>query len=130
MSRRIRFAETAADGHAYFATYIRLMEETEYAFLRSRGLRVVLKDDRGIIGFPRLTARINVEQPAVFEQIVTTRLELKGSDGKQIEYHFELISDELPVATGRFVVACCRFPEDKPPFAILTPDHILNALGC
>lgn len=122
-------AETAGNGYVYFATYIRLMEETEYAFLRSRSLCVVLHDNRGTIGFPRISCNVTVHEPAVFDQTVRTKLELVHSDGKQIEYTFEITTDDQPVASGIFIVACCRFPDDEPPFAILTPEHVLEALG-
>ena len=54
------------------------MEETEYAFLRSRGLRVVLEDQKGIIGFPRLSAQIEVIDPLQFDDRTTTTLTLKA----------------------------------------------------
>ena len=59
-----------------------MMEETEYAFLRSRNLSVVLYDERGTLGFPRLCAAVNVNQPLQFEQTVEVRLNLTEIDGK------------------------------------------------
>ena len=105
------------------------MEETEYAFLRSRGLCVVLYDERGTIGFPRLSAEIDVHIPLAFDESVTVRLELTEIDGKQITYQFEITrsSGELAVE-GRVRAACCRFPDDKPIYAILIPHHVVNAL--
>ncbi len=128
LTRRIRIQETGPDGEVDFATYVRLMEETEYAFLRGRGLSVVLSDDRGTIGFPRLSAAVEIENPAPFDRAVTTVLKLADSDGKQIVYKFSLTSADQPVATGRFVVACCRFPSGELPYAILTPEFVLESL--
>ena len=126
--RTVRFAETDASGFAYFDTYIRMMEETEYAFLRSRDLSVVLTDDKGIIGFPRISAEITVENPIQFEQLAEIELQLTSADGKQIIYEFLIENDDSPVAKGSFKVACCRFPEDNLPYAILTPDFVLDKL--
>jgi len=129
MVRRIRWADTDASGFVHFACYLKLMEETEYGFLRSRGLSVVLYDDRGTMGFPRLSAEIDVERPLVFDEQVKVELELTSIDGKQIDYHFKIHDDrQRPVATGRFKVACCRFPDDAPPYAILTPESVRRAL--
>lgn len=138
MSRRIRWAETDASGFVHFAFYVRLMEETEYAFLRSRGLNVVLYDDRGTMGFPRLTANIEIINPAIFEQSVTVQLDLRTVDGKRIVYDFTITDSPKPgttadpqqqvVATGRFIVACCRFPPDTAPYAMLTPEFVIEAL--
>lgn len=106
-----------------------MMEETEYAFLRSRNLSVVLYDERGTLGFPRLSAEVNVEQPLQFEQTVEVRLTLTEIDGKQIVYDFDIVDDGGRTAIkGRFVVACCRFPDDLPPFAVLIPEVVEAAL--
>ena len=105
------------------------MEETEYAFLRSRGLSVVLKDGKGTIGFPRVSVELKVIQPAVLNEQIHTHLELLSVDFKSIQYHFELVNERAElIALGKFQVACCRFPDDKPPYAIIIPDFIMEAL--
>lgn len=126
---QIRFVDTDATGFAHFSSYVRMMEETEYAFLRSRGLSVILKDSRGTIGFPRIAVELQVERPLKFEDLAKIRLRLVEIDGKQIVYEF-LISNESGqrVASGQFVVACCRFPDDKPHYAILIPTFVEAAL--
>jgi YbgC/YbaW family acyl-CoA thioester hydrolase len=145
---QVRLADTDASGVAHFSSYVRMMEEAEYAFLRSRGLSVVLPNERGTLGFPRLQASIEVHQPLVFEQTVEIHLQLLELDGKQIVYEFEIVDDgdtgndleddrELPAANsrspqplvkGRFVVVCCRFPEGEDPYAVLLPDGVVEAL--
>lgn len=105
------------------------MEETEYAFLRSRGLSVVLSDEKGILGFPRLSASIGLHQAARFDEDLLVELNLLEIDGKQIVYQFEItLLTGQQVASGQFRVACCRFPNGKPPYAILTPAHVVEAL--
>ena len=54
-TRRVEFSDTDMVGIAHFTNYFRFMEEAEHALLRARGLSVVLKDDRGTLGFPKLT---------------------------------------------------------------------------
>ena len=106
-----------------------MMEETEYAFLRSRGLSVVLYDELGTLGFPRLNAKIQIHLPLVLDQNVTVQLRLLKIDGKQIVYDFSILDDDENLAVeGSFLVACCRFPENKPPYAILTPEFVVEAL--
>ncbi len=105
------------------------MEETEYAFLRSRGLSVVLYDERGTLGFPRLSAEIDVQLPLSFDDSIEIRIELLEMDGKQITYAFTLTNEFGATAVeGKFRVACCRFPDRKPPFAILIPEFVSQAL--
>ncbi|MEM9410789.1 MAG: thioesterase family protein [Planctomycetota bacterium] len=130
--RSVRFAETDATGFVHFAAYIRMMEETEYSFLRSRGLRVVLSDAKGIIGFPRLSAEIEILEPLRFQDPFQVNLQLQEIDGKHIVYQFRILrsNDQVsrPVVTGKFKVACCRFPDNENPYAILTPDFIIDKL--
>lgn len=105
------------------------MEETEYSFLRHCGLSVVLQDENGTIGFPRLSATLSIVRPAVFDERVEIGLGLVDIDGKQIIYNFEIVDDAGdPVANGRFRVACCRFPPQDAPYAILTPELVIRAL--
>ncbi len=131
--RRVAMADTDASGTVHLGAYIRMMEETEYAFLRSRGLSVVLTDDKGILGFPRLSANIEVAHPAHFDDEVMVQLNLLTVDGKQVVYEFTIagLSADVAnqhIASGLFRVVCCRFPNDDPPYAILTPLNVIDAL--
>ncbi len=123
---RVRWGETDASGFVHLTHYIRMMEETEYAFLRSCGLSVVMSDDRGVLGFPRVTTEIHVHQPARRDAWLDVCLQVAGHDGVKIEYRFEITCQRMAVASGRFVVACCRFPPGQPPRAILVPDFFME----
>ena len=82
--RRVSMADTDSSGTVHLGAYIRMMEETEYAFLRSRGLSVVLTDAKGIMGFPRLEASIDIAHPARFDEELQIELNLIKVDGKQV----------------------------------------------
>lgn len=121
--------DTDCSGGVHVSALIRMMEETEYAFLRSRDLSVVLSDDKGILGFPRLSAKIDLHHFAGFDDQLLVELNLLQINGKQIEYGFEItLLTGQTVANGQFKVACCRFPNGKPPYAILTPAHVVESL--
>ena len=125
----VRWVDTDASGMVHTSALIRMMEETEYAFLRSRGLSVVLTDGRGLMGFPRLSAEIEVKNPVGFDAELTVEICLTQVDGKSIRYEFSIQdTDEELVATGKFHVAVCRFPNGEPPYAILTPEYVIEAL--
>ncbi len=119
---RVRWGDADASGYVHFANYIRMMEETEYAWLRTRGLSVVMHDQRGVLGFPRVNTEIAIENPAQFGDELDIWLRLAESDGVKIEYQFEILREAELVASGQFTVACCRFPRGAPPRAILIPD--------
>ena len=131
--RRVSMTDTDASGTVHLGAFIRMMEETEYAFLRSRGLSVVLTDAKGILGFPRLEASIDIAHPARFDDELQIELNLIAVDGKQVIYQFAIESfpetdDSVEIASGRFRVVCCRFPNGEDPYAILTPLHVIDAL--
>ena len=107
------------------------MEETEYGFLRSIGLSVVLQDERGTLGFPRLSCRFEIFNTLYLDDLLKIELRVAENNGKQIRYEFKITNpprSQALVATGSFLVACCRFPADAPPFAILVPHHVTEAI--
>lgn len=129
MARTVRWTDTDTSGFVHIGSLIRMMEETEYAFLRSRDLSVVLTDGRGLMGFPRLSASIEISQPIAFDTQVVVELFLMVLDGKSIQYDFVITTEDgTDVATGSFRVAACRFPTNEAPFAVLTPEYVLSAL--
>ena len=127
--REVRLVDTDSTGFAHFSSYVRMMEETEYAFLRSRGLRVVLYYERGTMGFPRLHVGISIFDPVSFGEQVLVKLKLTELDGKQVTYRFDICNqDGEVIVEGIFRAAFCRFPDDAPPFAILIPEFVTAAL--
>lgn len=129
LKRVVRLVDTDASGMVHLSAMIRMMEETEYAFLRSRGLSVVLSDGRGLMGFPRLSAEIEVLDFVGFDTEVKVQIFLMVVDGKTIHYDFSVVTaDDLLIAKGKFVVAVCRFPAGEAPYAILTPEYVIEAI--
>ena len=125
----VRLVDTDASGMVHLSALIRMMEETEYAFLRSRGLSVVLSDGRGLMGFPRLSAEIEVHDFVGFDTEVKVEIFLLLVDGKTIHYDFVVATaEDVTIATGKFVVAVCRFPAGEAPYAILTPEYVIEAI--
>lgn len=123
--RRVEFSDTDMAGFVHFTNYLRYMEETEYEFLRSLGLSVVMHDDTGTYGFPRRQAHCEYLFPARYHQVITIDLEVTSNDGKLIRYDFKIRHESRPLATGYLQVTCVRFPDDKQPFAILLPEEVL-----
>ena len=123
---RVRWRDTDTSGFANFGSYVRMMEETEYAFLRSLNLSIVMQDERGIIGFPRVSAEVEVQNAARLDEDLEIWLQVILNNGVKIEYRFEIARGPDVVATGTFLLACCRFPPGEPPRAILIPDFFLQ----
>ena len=87
-----------------------------------------LDDERGKLGFPRYESLCRYLSPARYGQTVDVTLTVEKNDGKLITYAFGLKVGDRPVAEGRLVVVCCRFPADREPFAIPVPDRVLDAI--
>lgn len=130
-SIRVAWVDTECTGLAQTHAYVRWMEETEYAFLRDRGLGVSMRDERGQFGFPRLTTSIRIYSPASFDEPIVIAMRVVRNEAKQLEYAFRIVQaeDGRAIAEGRFVVACCRFPAGGLPYAILIPDPIREQIG-
>ena len=127
--RLVQFAETDMAGIAHFTNYLRYMEEAEHEYLRSRGLSVVMHDEKGSFGFPKMSARCDFARPVKHEQLLDITVSITADDGKTITYDCEFHCEGTAVAAGQLKVACCRFPGDSPPYPIPIPDSIITALS-
>lgn len=126
--RRVEFNETDMAGIAHFTNYFKYMEEAEHEFLRSRGLSVVLDDEKGKLGFPKMEATCSYKRPAQYEEVIDVAVSIKCDDGKSVVYDCEFTSNGEKIGGGRLRVAFCRFPIDKPPYAVLITDDVMKKL--
>ena len=128
LNRRIEFSETDLAGFAHFSSYLKYMEETEHAFLRTRGLAAALQDEKGTLGFPKVTASCNYLIPATYDDLLEINMTVRCKDGKLLVYDYGFGCRSQKVATGQLRVACCRFPGERRPYAVPVPDDVLKAL--
>jgi YbgC/YbaW family acyl-CoA thioester hydrolase len=130
MSRRVEFGDTDMAGIAHFTSILRYMEEAEHGLLRECGLSVVMQDEKGKLGFPKLNVRCVYHHPARYEQLLEVGVTADCQQGKSVRYHCRVTHAGQPVAEGQIEVAFCRFPADgSAPYAIPLPDHVLRRFG-
>ena len=127
--RLVQFGDTDMAGIVHFTNYLRYMEEAEHEFMRSCALSVVMDDENGSFGFPKLSAKCDFSRPVRQEQTLDIDMTVRSDDGKRIHFVCEFSCDGEKVASGQLTVACCRFPVDGLPYPILIPDHVLSALA-
>ncbi|MEZ6096940.1 MAG: acyl-CoA thioesterase [Pirellulaceae bacterium] len=128
---QVEWIDLDATGLIRVERIVRWMEETEYEFLRSRGLSVSLRDDRGQFGFPRLRTEIEILDWPSVNEILRVNLKLADLSHKQLTYSFDIVFKSQPdrvIATGKYSAACCRFPTNDMPFPILIPDWVADRL--
>ena len=132
--RRVEFCDTDMAGISHFTNFFKYMEQAEHEFLRHVGKNVVLYDERGTMGFPKLEAHCRYRHPAVHGAELVIELTIICDDGKTIQYDCSIFDSEqsnanrILLAEGFLRVACCRFPPDGLPFPIPIPDHVLAAI--
>jgi 4-hydroxybenzoyl-CoA thioesterase/acyl-CoA thioester hydrolase len=106
--RRIQFADTDLAGIVHFTRFFQFMEEAEHAFLRSRGLSVVMQHEGRSIGWPRVSARCDYLRPLRFEEVVQVRVRIARMGGKSIQYEFEFTKAGEVVARGELTACFCQ----------------------
>jgi len=126
--RRVEFNETDMAGIAHFTNYFKYMEEAEHEFLRSRGLSVVLDDPKGKLGFPKMKATCDYKRPAMYEEVIDIDVVVKCEDFKSVTYDCTFTAGGERIGWGQLRVAFCRFPVDKPAYAIPITDEVLAKL--
>ncbi len=131
----VRPADLDQLGRLRLEAVIRWCEETEYAFLRSRGLSVSMRDRRGQYGFPRLKTSVEICGSVVAFQPITVAMELREWSPKTLLYTFQVqtgaaigVEADVPLARVTYEAACCRFPPHRLPYPILIPDEVLAKL--
>src|SRR5215467_13731527 len=97
-TRRVDFADTDMAGIVHFANFFRYMESAEVEFLRSRRLSVKLPWEGEMIGFPRVAAACDYENPARFEDVLEIAVRMERLGRKSVTYAFTFTRAGQPIA--------------------------------
>ncbi|MBI3411231.1 MAG: acyl-CoA thioesterase [Planctomycetes bacterium] len=108
VSRRMEFCDTDMAGIVHFANFFRFMESAECAFLRSRGLGVILDWQGQAMSFPRVSATCDYLTPAKFEDVLDVDVAIERVGNKSITYAFQFSRDGEAIARGKVTSVCCR----------------------
>ena|ERR1700722_18728651 len=107
-TRLVEFADTDMAGIVHFAAFFRYLEAAEHAFLRSRGLSVVMDWEGQSIGFPRVSASCDFFSPARFEDVLDIDVRLARVGTKSLSYEIDIFLRGTPVAKGKLSAVCCK----------------------
>ena len=110
--RRVEFADTDMAGIIHFTKFFNYMEEAEHAFLRSRGLSVVMMHQGRKLGWPRVAASCDFIKPVRFEDVLDIELKLARIGEKSLTYGFHFTKDGEAIATGQLTTCCCEVRPD------------------
>src|SRR6478672_494521 len=89
-TRRVQFSETDMAGIVHFANFFRWMEETEHAYFRTLGFKIVNKEPDGqVIGWPRVSCSCSYSAPARYDELIDCRLEVERVGHRSLTYQIE-----------------------------------------
>lgn len=128
-TRRVEFHQTDAAGIAHFSTFFIYMEEVEHEFLRSRGLSVMMRDEQGVISWPRVAATCQYRSAARFEDLLEVEMRIARLGAKSVTWGFRFSLAGKEVATGEMSAVCCRLKADGTPRSIPIPEEIRRKIS-
>ncbi len=127
-TRRVEFRDTDAAGIVHFSAFFFYMESVEHEFLRSIGLSVIEEESGGTVSWPRVSTSCDFTSAVRFEDVIDVSLCVARLGEKSITYEFEFSCGGRPVAAGKTVAVCCRFPPGAPPQSLPIPLAISEKL--
>jgi 4-hydroxybenzoyl-CoA thioesterase/acyl-CoA thioester hydrolase len=128
-TRRVEFRDTDTAGIMHFSAYFTYMEEAEHEFLRHLGLSVHMRDEQGVISWPRASARCDFLGAARFEDVFQIHVSVARLGEKSVTYRFRFTRDDTQLALGSITAVCCRLDPGQPPRSIPIPTAIAQKLG-
>lgn len=126
--RRVEFCETDAAGIAHFSALFTYMEQAEHALLRAVGTSVVVKDESGVVSWPRVNASCQYEGVVRFEDVLDIAVSIERIGTSSVAYRFDFTHDGRPVAKGKMVSVCCRISPGEPLRSIPIPQGLAEQL--
>ncbi len=127
-TRRVEWADTDAAGIIHFASFFRYMEAVEHEMLRARGLSVTVRQQDGLISWPRVSARCEFRAAVRFEDVLDIGVRGARVGEKSITYQFDFKHEGRDVAEGEITAVCCRIPDGQQPQSIPVPQWFVEKL--
>jgi YbgC/YbaW family acyl-CoA thioester hydrolase len=116
-TRLVEFGDTDMAGIVHFANFFRYMEAAEHAFLRSRGLSVVMEWEGEPVSMPRVSASCDYLRPVRFADEIEVTVAVQRLGRSSVTYAFEFFKGTEAVARGQVTGVFC----------VVGPGHRLEA---
>lgn len=88
---RVRYAETDRMGYVYYGNYAEYLEVARVEMLRSLGISYRELEEQGVM-LPVRELRITYHKPALYDDEITVRTELRSMPGVRIVFHYALFN--------------------------------------
>lgn len=125
ISIRVRYGETDQMGVVYHGNYPQYLELGRVEWLRDLGISYAKMEENGYI-LPVTAIHIQYKKPAVYDQMITIRTQLRNIPTVRISFDFEIRGENGEIlATAQTDLAFLNSKTRKP---IRCPKYILDKL--
>ena len=90
---RTRYAETDQMGVVYYGNYPQYLELGRVEWLRAIGLTYKEMEAEGIM-MPVVSLQIQYKKPALYDELITIRTQLKDLPSTKIEFDYEILNEK------------------------------------
>lgn len=126
ISFRIRYGETDQMGVVYHGNYPQYMELGRVEWLRSLGISYKSMEENGCM-LPVISLNIQYKKPAVYDQLITVRTQLRNIPTVRISFDYELTDEKGEIlALAQTDLAFVNTLTKKP---MRCPEFLLVKLG-
>lgn len=122
---RVRYGETDQMGVVYHGNYSLYLEMGRIEWLRKFGISYKWMEENGIM-LPVVSLNINYKKPAVYDDVINVKTQLKNIPSAKIEFDYEITNELGEILTTAHTVLV--FVDMKTKRPIKAPDYILNLL--
>lgn len=88
---RVRYAETDRMGYVYYGNYAEYLEVARVEMLRSTGISYRELEEQGVL-LPVRELRITYHKPALYDDELTVRTELRSLPNVRIVFHYAILN--------------------------------------
>ncbi|ATA92693.1 thioesterase [Capnocytophaga canimorsus] len=93
---RTRYSETDQMGVIYYGNYPQYLELGRVEWLRKLGVSYKQLEEEGIM-LPVVSLQINYKKPALYDEILTIRTQIKNLPSTKIEFDYEILNEKEEV---------------------------------
>jgi acyl-CoA thioester hydrolase len=104
---RVRYAETDAAGHVYYANYLIYFEVARVELLRALGHPITTMEADGVL-LPVVEVRLKYLRPAHLEDLLDVSVSVESVGPASFALDYEVCRDGLLLASGWTRLAVCE----------------------
>ena len=122
---RVRYGETDQMGVVYHGNYALYLEMGRVEWLRKLGISYKYMEEKGIM-LPVVSLNINYKKPAVYDDVINVKTQLKKAPSAKIEFDYEITNQMGEILTTASTILV--FVDKKTNRPVKAPKYILDVI--